>query len=320
MRLEALPLEREDGVDEVLERLRPGERAVLRDVARRGSPASRPSWRGPRGAPPRRAPARRSPASTGGPDEATVWIESTTRAVQAAPPRPPRGSCPPRSRRGGEEPVRRRPRDGRPGGAPAAPTPRPRRRGPRPAVAASRAATWRRSVDFPIPGSPPRRTTEPGTRPPPRTRSTSASPVRRRGASAASTSRMRRTGALPAGRDPLARPRGPLRLPLDERVPAAALGAAAEPARALRVAGRAGEDAARAPRHQLQERARGREERLDVLVLPAESRADEERAPAGLRMSSTPARTKTAPLGLPLAEELHLRVARSSGRSPRPPP
>src|SRR2546425_927634 len=44
----------------------------------------------------------------------------------------------------------------------------------------SRAAHWSSSVDFPMPGSPPTRTTDPGTIPPPRTKSNSASPVRQR--------------------------------------------------------------------------------------------------------------------------------------------
>ena len=44
-------------------------------------------------------------------------------------------------------------------------------------MAARAASTWRRRVDLPIPGSPPRRVTEPGTRPPERTRSNSSTPV-----------------------------------------------------------------------------------------------------------------------------------------------
>src|SRR5204862_173878 len=42
---------------------------------------------------------------------------------------------------------------------------------------ASRAASWRSSVDLPIPGSPLNSTIDPGTRPPPRTRSTSVMPL-----------------------------------------------------------------------------------------------------------------------------------------------
>src|SRR2546426_6039428 len=44
----------------------------------------------------------------------------------------------------------------------------------------SRAAHCSRSVDLPIPGSPPTSTTEPGTMPPPRTKSNSPRPVRQR--------------------------------------------------------------------------------------------------------------------------------------------
>ena len=53
--------------------------------------------------------------------------------------------------------------------------------------AASRPATWRSSVDFPMPGSPPNSAIEPGTKPPPRTRSTSPMPDASRAASALST-------------------------------------------------------------------------------------------------------------------------------------
>src|SRR5256885_6669477 len=44
----------------------------------------------------------------------------------------------------------------------------------------SRAAHWSSRVDFPMPGSPPTSTTDPGTMPPPSTKSNSASPVRQR--------------------------------------------------------------------------------------------------------------------------------------------
>ena len=55
------------------------------------------------------------------------------------------------------------------------------------------------SVDLPMPGEPPRRTSEPGTRPPPSTRSNSPMPVSRRGRRSAATSRSRmgRAGAGP---------------------------------------------------------------------------------------------------------------------------
>src|SRR6188472_3188786 len=55
------------------------------------------------------------------------------------------------------------------------------------------------SVDLPIPGEPPRSTTEPGTSPPPSTRSSSPMPVVRRGDGRALTSR-RATGRAAAPR------------------------------------------------------------------------------------------------------------------------
>ena len=44
-------------------------------------------------------------------------------------------------------------------------------------LCATAPAVWRSKVDLPTPGSPPSRSTEPGTKPPPRTRSTSGQPV-----------------------------------------------------------------------------------------------------------------------------------------------
>src|ERR1700722_4715754 len=62
------------------------------------------------------------------------------------------------------------------------------------------AAACNISVDFPIPGSPPIRVTDPGTRPPPRTRSSSPEPVLNRGcsrtASAASEEELSLRGTL----------------------------------------------------------------------------------------------------------------------------
>ena len=60
------------------------------------------------------------------------------------------------------------------------------------------AAAWRRSVDLPIPGSPPSRTSGPGTRPPPSTRSSSPIPMGRRGRSALADA-ARATGRGAAG-------------------------------------------------------------------------------------------------------------------------
>src|SRR5712692_4683390 len=74
----------------------------------------------------------------------------------------------------------------------------------------SRAAHWSSSVDFPMPGSPPTSTTDPGTIPPPRTKSNSASPVRHRSKPPPSTAD-RRTGGLPDGGGVLLPARPPVR-------------------------------------------------------------------------------------------------------------
>src|SRR5436190_762423 len=50
------------------------------------------------------------------------------------------------------------------------------------------AAAWRSTVDLPMPGSPPMRTSDPGTTPPPRTRSNSPIPVVSRSATTVSMS------------------------------------------------------------------------------------------------------------------------------------
>ena len=44
-------------------------------------------------------------------------------------------------------------------------------------VTATEASTWKSRVDFPTPGGPKTKVTEPGTKPPPSTRSTSTTPV-----------------------------------------------------------------------------------------------------------------------------------------------
>src|SRR6478609_7912496 len=62
---------------------------------------------------------------------------------------------------------------------------------------ASAAAAWSSRVDLPMPGSPPTRTAEPGTRPPPSTRSNSAMPVGSRGASRVSVPSPSKAAALP---------------------------------------------------------------------------------------------------------------------------
>ena len=102
------------------------------------------------------------------------------------------------------------------------------------AVRARPAAAWSRSVDLPIPGSPPMSTSEPGTSPPPRTRSSSPIPSRqsrdvgfgdRRGAEG------RERARHPAARAGRPRPTGGLAHDgLDQGVPRAAGAALAFPA------------------------------------------------------------------------------------------
>ena len=100
-------------------------------------------------------------------------------------------SARPRARRGrsrGPPPRHRAGRGARPAIGPGRPIPRPSHTGrgsldrsPR----TSPAAACSRSVDLPMPGSPPRRISDPGTRPPPRTRSSSPIPTVKRGRSTA---------------------------------------------------------------------------------------------------------------------------------------
>ena len=83
-------------------------------------------------------------------------------------------------------------------------TPRRRRRASSGPAPCSRPSAIVVSVDLPMPGEPPSRTSEPGTSPPPSRRSSSPMPVASRGARSAATSRSG-TGR-PAGPPP---PRGP---------------------------------------------------------------------------------------------------------------
>ena len=133
------------------------------------------------------------------------WSSSAASRGSASPrsssrrPRAVTGRSPPglRIRRGNLG------RPGPPGGGPGPPIPHRSRRGPaRGPTARDAAAAWRRSVDLPIPGSPPTRTSEPGTSPPPRTRSSSPIPIGRRGDSAATSARgvARRRGQPGRGR------------------------------------------------------------------------------------------------------------------------
>ena len=117
--------------------------------------------------------------------------------------------------------------------------PRPRCRPPAVPRAAKAAAACSSSVDLPMPGSPPTRMADAGTRPPPSTRSSSAMPgegarQRRLGRSARSPRAIRRPRPAPR-----VRPAGPSARPASStmRVPGAAGVAAAGP---FRVGGAAG--------------------------------------------------------------------------------
>ena len=120
-----------------------------------------------------------------------------------------------------------------------------------PEARVSPAAAWRRSVDLPIPGSPPTRTSDPGTRPPPRTRSSSPIPSDSRGRSAsAMAGQSGRRGARRRAAGPRTRGRA-WRLAddrLDQGVPAAACPALALPAQE-RVTARLADEAALGPGH-----------------------------------------------------------------------
>ena len=122
----------------------------------------------------------------------------------------------------------------------------------RPSARVSPAAAWSRSVDLPIPGSPPSRTSEPGTSPPPSTRSSSSMPrpqARQVGVGDRRPGPRRgRPAAGRARRDTALRPRRLADDRLDQAVPAAAGAALAFPAQERLRAGLA-DEAALGPRH-----------------------------------------------------------------------
>ena len=95
-------------------------------------------------------------------------------------------------------PRRPLPRRARPCREPARPTPRRSGRGWRGRPRRVRPASWSRRVLLPMPGSPPKRTIEPGTSPPPRTRSSSPIPLASRDASALLTAPIGEIAAEPA--------------------------------------------------------------------------------------------------------------------------
>ncbi len=244
----AVALDRDDRVHEVLERLRPGERAVLRDVPDQQDRERRAAWRSA-SAPP--AAARTCDTVPGAEERSgcwTAWMESTTRTAggrASASARTRETSVSERTSRCSSRMPSRSPRSrtcctDSSALAYRTSTPRACRARPRPAC--------RRSVDFPMPGSPPSSTTEPGTSPPPSTRSSPGRPVERRGFSSRSPGGawLMTSGTAAAAEPGAGRGAGRLRADLfDVGVPLPALGAAAQPLGRLGAAGLAGEDGGR---------------------------------------------------------------------------
>ena len=223
-------IERHD-VDEVLERLRARRACRPWSRARPARPARRRPWRAPSGAARPRGPGRRCRAA-----RRARRTRPSGRSPRRAAPAGRRG----RARRSG----RRRSRRRRGSRSAAAPVVSPRRaarsrtcapdsspvayRTPDPA--ATPAATWSRSVDLPMPGSPPTRTTDPATSPPPSTRSNSPIPTGRRTSASPSSAWDRATGTAPPTIAVGTLARLVADDGLDERVPLAARPALALPA------------------------------------------------------------------------------------------
>ena len=181
----AVALELQDAVDEVLEDTRPGDGAVLRDVADedgRDAGLLRDAQKPSRGL---AHLCDRAGSRAERRDAWSVWTESMTQTSgrsassvahttsSSVSARISTVSAPP-SRAARSETC----------AADSSPVTRSARR-PLRAIAPSALS---RSVDFPTPGSPPTRTSEAGTRPPPRTRSSSDTPVEMRSASSTETS------------------------------------------------------------------------------------------------------------------------------------
>ncbi len=234
----ALALEVEHAVDQVLERPRPRERSPPWSRGRSGSGvtssrlAVSSSGRGRLAERRRRCPERRV-------GDRRASAPSRSRRPPAARIRARRAPPPARARRAS---ARRAPprRGARRAAGPGRRIPRRRRRGRRCPPAARLASAIPARVLLPIPGAPPSRTSEPGTRPPPRTRSSSAMPGaearRALGRHVAQWHRLR-PGSRDRARPPARAPAG--RAHLLERVPGAA-------ARALPGPGEGGMPALRA--------------------------------------------------------------------------
>ena len=227
-----IAVEREHRVDDVLEHARPGEAAVLGDVAdeQGGDVALLGQAHEPVRALAHLGHRSRLPGRSG---SSTVWIESiaSTSGGELVDVREHvRAATSPR-RGAGRERARR---PAQPGAAPAradSSALTSRHRAPRAAMTPS---AWSSSVLLPMPGSPPSRVTDPATRPPPSTRSSSAD-----AGGAARAHRSGSTSAMGTGRAaPTGNTSGAVRADVSPgsstRVPHdAAVGAAAQPAGGL---------------------------------------------------------------------------------------
>ena len=179
-RVVPIAFEGEHGVDDVLERARPGERTVLGDVTDRAASRCRGPWRA---AAPRSAPSRTwltDPGPPGASGSWTAWIESIAitsgRIASACAHTSGSDVSHTTSRSGASVPSRSARRRTCAADSSAHTS---RQRAPSAAIAPSACST---SVLLPIPGSPPTSVSDPATRPPPSTRSSSGTFVGRRGA------------------------------------------------------------------------------------------------------------------------------------------
>ena len=242
-RREALALEGEDRVDEMLERLRPGQRAVLRDVPDEydGNPLALRELHQAEGRLADLTDAARRPIELGDGRRLDRVDDDHLRPLGPGDLGDVAdlglGDDPDSVAGGAVEEARVARRAGGPG----QPTPRRSHRERTAPDAARPAAAWRRSVDLPIPGSPPTSTTEPSTRPPPRTRSSSPIPIGRRGrAGSATAPRAVGWASAPAAGEDARRPPGLADHRFDEAVPGRAARGTVLPSggRLLRTPGR----------------------------------------------------------------------------------
>ena len=162
-RVAAIAVDREHGVDDVLEHPRPRERAFLRDVTdeHRGELALLGLLHEPVGAVAHLGDRARRAGRSG---SSTVWIESSASICGRDRPRRARrrGAATSRRRRAGRARARRPARRGVRTCAHDSSAVTSRHRVPRAAI---RPSAWSSSVLLPIPGSPTSRVTEPGNQP-----------------------------------------------------------------------------------------------------------------------------------------------------------